>query len=209
MRKLMLAIEDLCFGYEDRLIIDHLSMTVGSGEIVALIGDSGSGKTTLFKLIAGLRKAQSGTIDSDGPVSYMMQDDLLLEWRTVLSNVLLAPELEGSEVSKGKALELLADVGLAGYEKYYPDELSGGMRQRVALARSLMYSRPLLLLDEPFGAIDATLKHEMFRLVKRLQKKYGLTILFITHQVNDARTLADRIYFIEHGRVFEAEAALC
>ncbi|MDN3507303.1 MAG: ATP-binding cassette domain-containing protein [Simkaniaceae bacterium] len=205
----MLEIRDLCFGYSDDLIIDHLSMSVSFGEIVALIGESGSGKTTLFQLITGLRTAQHGSIDIDGDVSYMMQDDLLLGWRTVLDNIMLADELEKITASKQKALELLGDVGLAGYAKYYPDELSGGMRQRVALARSLMFSRPLLLLDEPFGAIDHTKRQELYLLVRRLQKKYGLTILFITHQIDDAKALADRIFFLESGRVFESEVALC
>ena len=139
----------------------------------------------------------------------MMQDDLLLDWRSVLGNVLLAPELERVLPAKEKALQLLEDVGLKGYEKFYPDQLSGGMRQRVSLARALMFRRKFILLDEPFGALDLDKRREMYVLVKDLRQKYGLTILFITHHMSDAMELGDRIYSLDDGKVVVQEAALC
>jgi len=203
----MLEIDHLCFSYGQRLILNELSMFVSSGEIVALVGGSGSGKTTLFQIIAGLRDADCGTIVLNESVSYMMQEDLLLAWRTVMGNLLLAPEIERMEREKKRAMQLLQDVGLEGYEGYYPDQLSGGMRQRVALARALMFNRTFLLLDEPFGAIDLPKRRELYVLLRSLRRKYNLTILFISHHQEDAEELADRIYFLENGKVCDKQHA--
>lgn len=201
----MLHIKDLSFSFKSQKILKNLSFSLDKGEIATLLGVSGSGKTTLFNLIAGLHKASEGSIIISGSASYMMQDDLLLPWKTVLDNVILCSELGKKKSSKQElrkeALNYLADVGLAGRESAFPHELSGGMRQRASLARSLMQKSTLLLLDEPFASLDHQLKTQMYRLLLDIRKKYGTTILFITHDINEAMTLADKVLFLKNGAI--------
>lgn len=219
----MLKLDKLCFGYQSQ-ILDEISLEVTQGEIVAIIGPSGSGKTTLFQLISGINTQGAGTISILGEfnpqirsqlISYMMQEDLLLPWKSLLDNMLIVFELENKfslfsnwkmrKKLKGeftiKALKMLEEVGLEGFEDYFPDQLSGGMRQRASLARSLLFSKPLLLLDEPFGAVDYFKRQDLYKLMKKLQKKYSLTILFITHDLFDAKVLANRIFLLYHGEL--------
>jgi len=196
----MLEISNLSFSYGDRTVLNSVSFLVKRGEKVALVGPSGSGKTTLFHLIAGLLKANSGHVAVGEPLTYMMQDDLLLPWRTVLDNVLLVAELAG-EKPKDKALKILADVGLGGWERQYPKHLSGGMRQRVALARALLMERPFLILDEPFGSVDTACRKELHHLIHALCAQYNLTLMFITHDLDDAKALADRILRMDSGQL--------
>jgi NitT/TauT family transport system ATP-binding protein len=207
---LMLSIKELSFAYGDRPILDGVSFSVDGGEIVALIGVSGSGKTTLFRLITGLIPPSEGDIEIDGRtgsqskerVTYMRQEDLLLPWRTVLGNLMLCSEL-GKEVQRPSegAKYLLKRVGLEGYEGAYPQELSGGMRQRVALARSLLHNRPLMLLDEPFASLDVILREHLYDLLKDIRKKDCKTIVMVTHDFRDAIALADRILILSKGKI--------
>jgi ABC-type nitrate/sulfonate/bicarbonate transport system ATPase subunit len=207
-----LLIEHLSFSYENQSILHDLSLTLKTGEISALIGSSGSGKTTLFKLIAGLLPMQKGQILINGsplsthnyPLAYMMQQDFLLPWRTVMDNVLLVAELGTSsnrQAYKAFAYQLLEAVGLSHYINAYPDELSGGMRQRVALARSLLLKRPLLLLDEPFGALDVGLREHLYHLLHRIRDQYGTTILLVTHDFRDALALSDHLFLLAEQRI--------
>ncbi len=213
----MLKIVDLTFGYGKKILFQEASLFQKTGEVLALVGPSGSGKSTLFKLLTGLVRGYSGSIHINGYfplearkyLTYMTQHDLLLPWRTVIDNLVLVGELQDKkgETSKEelyeRALLLLNEVGLAGFYHYFPHQLSGGMRQRVCLARSLFLARPFLLLDEPFGALDRKTRHEMYLLLKRMKMKYGLSILFITHDVFDLYELADRVYILDEGEIRE------
>jgi ABC-type nitrate/sulfonate/bicarbonate transport system ATPase subunit len=174
------------------------------GEFVSVIGPSGCGKSTLFKLIAGLELADAGTAELNGrpldpkehPVAYMPQKDLLLPWRSVIRNVTLP--LEVASVSKSEAGKRARDLfplfGLEGFEETYPYALSGGMRQRAALMRTVIQERPLMLLDEPFGALDSLTRTEMQEFLLDVWAEFGHTIIFITHDIREAIYLSDRIY---------------
>lgn len=205
----MLEIDNVSFSYEKQEILKNTHFSLKKGEIGALIGASGSGKTTLFKLLTGMLSPDSGTISVAGHllpggnrnVAYMMQEDLLLPWRTVLNNMTLIGELgknrQSIESIRDEAKTLLREIGMAGLEDAYPDELSGGMRQRVSLARALLLKRPLLLLDEPFGSLDVSLREQMYTLLRQVQSRYGTTMLMITHDFRDALSLSDRIFLLD------------
>jgi NitT/TauT family transport system ATP-binding protein len=185
------------------LACQHVTLAIERGEFVAVVGPSGCGKTTLLNMSAGLMKPSAGGVHYDGEaltganrrVGYMTQRDSLLPWRSVDANIGVALEIAGMDTRKRKELvrEYVHMVGLDGFEKHYPAELSGGMRKRVALARTLIYDPETLLMDEPFGALDAQLKlilqGELLKLWERSQK----TILFVTHDLTEAITLADRV----------------
>lgn len=208
-----LIVENLSFSYPDKQVLKQLSFQLKKGEIGTLIGASGSGKSTLFKLLTGLLVPQEGNLFIQGKappegcqqIAYMMQQDLLLPWRTALGNLLLAAELgsqtQSSQLLKDEAMDLLEEIGLKGCENLYPDELSGGMRQRISLARALMQKRPLLLLDEPFGALDVGLREQMYILLRELQQKRGTTILMVTHDFRDALSLSDKIFLLMKGQI--------
>ncbi|MBO7748918.1 ABC transporter ATP-binding protein [Paenibacillus sp. MWE-103] len=208
--KTVLSLREISFAYgagEGDRLFAGLSMHVAEGEFVSVVGASGSGKSTLFKLIAGLLEPASGEIALYGDraarrlgsVGYMPQRDLLLPWRTVMDNCLLPLELAPRGRPKDGAAEvrrLLARFGLEGKERAYPAELSGGMRQRVALLRTVMTGRPLLLLDEPFGALDAMTKRELHRWLLGLWGGLDKSVLFITHDLEEALLLSDRVYLM-------------
>ncbi len=183
-----------------------ISFTVGQGELVALVGPSGCGKSTLLRVVAGLRAATRGTVAVDGravtrplpAVGMVFQAPVLLKWRSVLDNVLLPAELAGLDARRyrGRARELLGLVGLADFASRLPRELSGGMQQRAALCRALLLDPPLLLMDEPFGALDAMTRDEMNLELLRVWgegNRERKTILFVTHSIAEAVLLADRV----------------
>ena len=198
--------------------LDDVSFTARPGEFITIIGPSGSGKSTLFNLITGLTPPDSGEILVEcgtakrriGRVGYMPQRDLLLPWRTVLDNVILGPELDGRSrrEAREKARELFPLFGLEGFEKVYPDTLSGGMRQRAALLRTFLTDRDALLLDEPFGALDALTRRELQRWLLGVWQRFRKTILFITHDVEEAVFLADRVlvFSARPGRIVKTLA---
>jgi NitT/TauT family transport system ATP-binding protein len=185
------------------LAVDDLSFGAQPGEFVCLIGPSGSGKSTIFNLITGLLKPDQGEIVLDGEVingrsglvGYMPQKDLLLPWRSVLDNVILGPEIVGKpkESARTRAKDMLPLFGLEAFADAYPATLSGGMRQRAALLRTFLCERDVLLLDEPFGALDALTRREMQRWLLGVWAQFKPTILFITHDVREAVILADRV----------------
>jgi ABC-type nitrate/sulfonate/bicarbonate transport system ATPase subunit len=187
-------------------VLREISLHVNAGEFVALIGPSGSGKTTLLSLIAGLEEPTSGEIalhgDSHAPrlghVGYMPQRDLLLPWRSALDNA--AAGLEARGVSKAETRErariLFQQFGLAGFERAWPATLSGGMRQRVAFARAVLAGGELLLLDEPFGALDALTRLGLQRWLAEVCATLGLTCLLVTHDLDEALLLSDRVYVL-------------
>lgn len=176
---------------------------IGRGEIVALIGPSGCGKSTLLHMIAGLYEPTAGEVlygntavrSVNTAVGYMTQKETLLPWRTVLDNISLPLELSGIARTEryARAQELIDSMGLTGFERKYPRELSGGMRKRAALARMLLYKPETLLLDEPFGALDAQLKIAMHELLLRLYEANRHTMVLVTHDLVEAVTLADRV----------------
>jgi sulfonate transport system ATP-binding protein len=184
----------------DHPVLNHLSLYIAPGQFVALLGRSGSGKSTLLRALAGLDYdvAGSGEIEVPGQVSVVFQDARLLPWQRVLDNVLLG--LDGRDAAD-RGLAALAEVGLAGRERAWPIELSGGEQQRVALARSLVREPELLLADEPFGALDALTRIRMHGLLRELCQRHGPAVLLVTHDVDEAIVLADRVLVLVDGRI--------
>lgn len=191
--------------FGQRQVLAHLNIDIAPGEFVAIVGRSGCGKSTLLRLVAGLDALSSGALLQEGkPIKglntearIMFQEARLLPWKRVLDNVLLG--LPDSERAHG--LQVLEQVGLADRANEWPAKLSGGQRQRVALARALVHQPQLLLLDEPLGALDALTRIEMHRLIEQLWTKHGFTALLVTHDVQEAVALADRVVLIEEGRI--------
>jgi ABC-type nitrate/sulfonate/bicarbonate transport system ATPase subunit len=181
-----------------------VNLTARDGEFVVLIGPSGCGKSTVLNIACGLTQPDSGEVYLDGrPVryrtgllGYMLQKDLLLPWRRVLDNVILGPEIDGLDGNEARkeALRLLPLFGLEGFENSYPSALSGGMRQRAALLRTFLSRRNVMLLDEPFGALDALTRRQLQRWLLSVWSQFRQTIIFVTHDVDEAIYLADRIY---------------
>ena len=183
-----------------------LSLQAAEGEFVTVVGPSGCGKSTLFNIVAGLEEPDEGGLirfkgrgchaaELLGRVSFMPQRDLLLPWRTVVDNAILAQEIEGTKrpVARAQARAMLPEFGLAGFGDQYPHQLSGGMRQRVALMRTFLFERELMLLDEPFGALDALTRAVMQRWLLEIWQRHRRTVLFITHDVDEAIFLGDRV----------------
>lgn len=191
--------------YGEREVLHQVQLDARPGEFIAIVGRSGCGKSTLLRLVAGLETASTGQVRIDGAdaadarddTRIMFQDARLLPWLRVLDNVTLG--LPASAREKGR--EVLAQVGLADRENEWPARLSGGQRQRVALARALVHQPRLLLLDEPLGALDALTRIEMHRLIEGLWRRHGFTALLVTHDVQEAVALADRVVLIEDGRI--------
>ena len=182
--------------------LENIALDIYSGEFVSIVGPSGCGKTTLLKILAGLLPKEGGEIvvdqdkfDPTREVGFVFQKPLLLYWRKVIDNVLLPIEiLKGDRASMvGRAQELLELVGLKGFEKAYPNELSGGMQQRVSIARALIHDPKLLLMDEPFGALDALTRERMNIELLRIWREAKKTVLFVTHGISEAIFLSDRV----------------
>ncbi len=195
--------------------LDDINLDVRRGEFVSIVGPSGCGKSTLLKCVAGLQSVTEGEIRVDGEnvahppdnMSFVFQKDVLLDWRTVLANVLLVAEFRGFKRQdyEKRARSLLKTFGLGGYERRYPWELSGGMRQRAAICRALLVDPELLLMDEPFGALDALTRDDLNIELERLWFETRKTILFITHGISEAVYLADRVVVMSRdpGRIAE------
>src|SRR5262249_56589127 len=204
-----LHISDLHFTYTGEngpsgTAIENVHLSLQANDFVSLIGPSGCGKSTLFNLIAGLLVPDAGVVTLDGrdivgrtgSVAYMMQRDLLLPWRTVLENVTLGPELAGEPLSEARASArtLLRRFGVEGFENAYPAALSGGMRQRAALLRTILCERSVILLDEPFGALDALTRASMHEWLLGIQREFRRTMILITHDPDEAVYLSHRVY---------------
>jgi ABC-type nitrate/sulfonate/bicarbonate transport system ATPase subunit len=187
-------------------VLAGVSLCAAAGTFVTIIGPSGCGKSTLFSIICGLQQPDRGEILFDGvpvkqrlgAVGYMPQRDLLLPWRRVLDNVILGPEIHGEDiaVAKREARDLLPLFGLEGFGDSYPAALSGGMRQRAALLRTFLCRKDILLLDEPFGALDAITRNGLQEWLLEVWQRFRYTILFITHDVEEAVFLSDKVYVL-------------
>ena len=194
-------------------VLEGVDFFAAQGEFVSIIGPSGCGKTTLLNAIAGLEQPGSGSVELDGVavskrlgrVGYMHQKDLLMPWRKVLDNAILGLEVQGvpRREARSRALELVDDFGLRGYENQYPYTLSGGMRQRAAFLRTALVDRDVMLLDEPFGALDALTRTQMQEWLMGLWDTLGKTIVMVTHDVDEALLISDRVYVLtaRPGRV--------
>ena len=201
-----LRIKNVSKSFASEKILDDISIELNNGELVSLLGASGSGKTTLFNVISGLMEPDSGKVfldDEDitgtsGHIAYMLQKDLLMPHKTIIDNVALPLVIKGEKKKEAreKAAPFFAEFGLEGTEDKYPHQLSGGMRQRAALLRTYMFSKDIALLDEPFSALDTLTKSEMHRWYLDVMEKINLSTLFITHDIDEAILLSDRIYLL-------------
>lgn len=210
-----LIVKDVTFSYDQENIIEDINIELHDNELVCLLGSSGGGKTTLFNVISGLRTPQKGKVLLDGEditgqpghISYMLQKDLLLPYRTIEDNVALPLIIKGEKKKEArkKAGEFFDEFGLSGTQKKYPSQLSGGMRQRAALLRTYMFSKDVALLDEPFSALDTLTKSDMHRWYLDVMDKIHLSTLFITHDIDEAILLSDRIYLLtgKPGKITE------
>jgi NitT/TauT family transport system ATP-binding protein len=189
--------------YGERQVLQQIDLAVAPGEFVSLVGPSGCGKSTLLKVLAGLLAPSSGgasvngepTTGRRGLVAYMPQRDLLLPWRRALDNAVLGAQIAGAPVpaARERARGMFEQFGLAGFEQSWPGELSGGMRQRLALLRTFLLDRDVLLLDEPFGALDAITRRQMYAWLQEVWLADQRTALFVTHDVEEAIYLSDRV----------------
>jgi NitT/TauT family transport system ATP-binding protein len=197
------------------LAVDGVDLDIGASEFVSLLGPSGCGKSTLLSIIAGLIQPTSGEVHIEGKpilapytnIGIVFQNDLLLDWRTVLGNVLIQFEMRGMkrEPHRERARALISSVGLSEFESKYPWELSGGMRQRVAICRALIHDPPLLLMDEPFGALDALTRAQLQIDLQNIWQSSRKTVVFVTHSIEEAVFLSDRVIVMtpRPGRVRE------
>lgn len=202
----MLCADHISKWYDGRCILKDVSLHLETGELVCLLGVSGAGKTTLFHTLSGLETPEEGQVflsgqeitGKPGSISYMLQKDLLLPHKKMLDNVALPLVLRGEskQAAREKAQPYFAQFGLEGTEAQYPAQLSGGMRQRAALLRTFLGSRGVVLLDEPFSALDALTKREIHRWYMGMMDQLKLTTLFITHDIDEAILLSDRIYIL-------------
>ncbi|RJG01619.1 ATP-binding cassette domain-containing protein [Noviherbaspirillum sedimenti] len=200
-RGIRIAIQDLSKSFSGRKVLQEVNLEIDAGEFVAIVGRSGCGKSTLLRLVASLEAVDSGHIGfgagGETPETRIMfQDSRLLPWKRVLKNVAL-----GLPQDSGAAAQALGQVGLEDRAGEWPAVLSGGQRQRVALARALVHDPQLLLLDEPLGALDALTRIEMQQLIETLWQQRGFTAILVTHDVQEAIALADRVLLIEDGRI--------
>lgn len=199
-----LIADNITKSYNHELIIQGVNINLNDGEIVSLLGVSGVGKTTMFNILSGLIKPDGGTVlfenknitGTPGIVSYMLQKDQLFEFKTIIDNVSLPLVIKGMNKKEARNLaqSYFERFGLLGYENSYPKELSGGMRQRAALLRTYLFSNEVILLDEPFSALDPVTKMKMYKWFLDINKEVKVSTIFITHDIDEAIILSDRIY---------------
>jgi NitT/TauT family transport system ATP-binding protein len=211
----IVAFDGVSHNFAGLPVLAQIDLQIARGSFVALVGPSGCGKTTLLNLAAGLAQPTQGTVSYNGTriakpntsAGYLTQDDALLPWRDVLANIALPLEIKGIDKTSrlARARDMIRKVGLTGFEHHRPAQLSGGMRKRVSLARTLIYQPETLLLDEPFGALDAQTRMLMQKQLFDLYREFKLTVLLVTHDIGEAIALADRIALLSArpGRLVE------
>jgi NitT/TauT family transport system ATP-binding protein len=205
----MLEVKNITYSYNNKPLLENISFSLETGSFTSLIGGSGAGKSSLLKILCGFLAPAYGTITIEGKkcdvqdqISYLTQNERLLPWRTCLENILLLDEIGYiKNNSKEEALFLLEEVGLKDNANSYPETLSGGMYQRVCLARALYHNYPYLFLDEPFTALDLLLRESLYKLLQKMQKKREITILMVTHDFRDVLELSDNIFVLCKGKI--------
>ena len=211
MKEALLEIENIYYDYREKEelypVLSDINLSVEEGEFICIIGPSGCGKTTLFNILVGLDRPDQGKIKlkgeditcTRGHIAYMPQKDLLFPWRTIIENLLLGVEINKGdlEAARKEAENLIPLFGLEGFADSYPEQLSGGMKQRAALLRTVLTHHDILALDEPFGALDALTRSKMQDWILSIKAELNKTILFITHDIEEAITLADRIIVLK------------
>lgn len=195
-----IIISNLTKKYKDKLILKDINLHVCNEEIVSIIGPSGCGKSTIFNILSNLTTPDSGDVNINGRFSYMYQKDLLLPYKNIMDNVSLPLILKGEKKKKSHEIvkPYFSTFGLEGYENKYPHELSGGMRQRANFMRTFINSSDIMLLDEPFGALDSITRASMQNWLLDIKKEIKSTILLITHDIDEAIILSDRIYILSN-----------
>ena len=214
-----LELRGIAKAFGDLSVLGDVSISVGKGEFVSILGPSGSGKSTIFKLLTGALRPDAGAMLFDGtplhpdrrPFAFMPQRDALMDWRRIIDNTTLGLEVQGigRAAARRRVAPLFTEFGLSGFEHHYPAQLSGGMRQRAALLRTVVQDKDMLLLDEPFGALDALTRADRQRWLETMGNRHGWTTLLVPHDVREAVLLSDRIYVLSArpGRVI-AEVAV-
>ena len=202
----ILRVENVDKSFNDNLVLKDINIKLNKGELVSLVGVSGSGKTTLFNIIAGLLAPDEGKVylkgedvtGKAGNISYMLQKDMLLPYMTIIDNVSLPLVLRGKKKKEAReeVYGLFKDFGLEGWQEKFPSQLSGGMAQRAALLRTYVFSNEVALLDEPFSALDAITKASIHKWYKNIINEIGISTIFITHDIEEAVKLSDRIYIL-------------
>ena len=206
-----LEVQHVSMSFDGKQVLNDVSLTLREGELVCLLGVSGGGKTTLFNIISGLLVPDEGRVFLDGEdvtgkpgrISYMLQKDLLMPYHTIQDNVALPLLLRGvkKREARRQAAALFPEFGLEGTEKLWPAQLSGGMKQRAALLRTYLFSQNVALLDEPFSALDTLTKSSVHRWYLDVMERIRLSTLFITHDIDEAILLSDRIYLLSQGKI--------
>lgn len=191
----MISVRNINHHFQNLAVLSDISFEIEKEEILCIMGPSGCGKSTLLRILSGLITASDGKVEGvDGEISFVFQDDRLLPWMNTWQNISVVREKENKE----KISSLIRDVGLQGFEKYRPSKLSGGMRKRCGIARAFYYEGKLLLMDEPFSGLDFYMRQEMLEMLLRVWDKRRQSVVFITHEVDEALKIADRILFLSN-----------
>ena len=205
-----LQVEDLSYAFENKNVLQNLNFSIADKEFISILGVSGCGKSTLLNILAGIIKSDQGELKVDGRVlqgisghfAYMPQQDLLLPWKSIMENVTIYGKIHGNEKELRKTAQPFFELfGLMHCENLYPRELSGGMRQRAAFLRTTMCSADIMLLDEPFGALDEITREEMQLWLYQMRAKINKTTLLVTHDIDEAMILSDRILIMQGSPV--------
>ncbi|WP_048569327.1 ABC transporter ATP-binding protein [Clostridium cylindrosporum] len=195
----LISLRNINKSFDDKRILKDISINIAKGEFVSILGPSGCGKSTIFNIITGLEKQDSGDLLVSGDIGYMQQKDLLLPWKSIIENVVLPLDIKGKnkKESRQRAKSYMEMMGLEGYGEKYPYQLSGGMKQRASFLRTFLSTDEIMLLDEPFGALDSITKSKMQKWLLEMKNSLNTTILFITHDIEEAIFLSDRIYVMD------------
>ena len=193
-----ITLSNISKAFDDMKVLEDINISVKEGEIVSILGSSGSGKSTIFNIITNLIEADSGELNINGKVSYMYQKDMMVPWKKVIDNIGLPLIFAGKNKNEARCIveKYIDTFGLTGFQYKYPSQLSGGMKQRANFLKTYLTSDDIMLLDEPFGALDSITRRKMQLWLLELTKKMQSTILFITHDIEEAILLSDKIYII-------------